>query len=165
MWKLDFHVSKCIRSSLLRKQPYFNSINSCRCFYCNFLTLLCKNKLNYWFFEIEFRSNFSFILFYWNIRFTKRVRVLIRDTFYNIKSIEELSMKFMKKEHVQHLATIMLAPQKKGWGYIIKASWRTSKKWYSAYFFHTFVYIIKDWDVALLRFLYLQYSGNVLLQK
>lgn len=76
--------------------------------------------MNYWFFEIEFRSNFSFILFYWNIRFTKRVRVLIRDTFYNIKSIEELSMKFMKKEHVQHLATIMLAPQKKGEGTLLK---------------------------------------------
>lgn len=54
------------------------------------------------------------MLFYWNIRFIKRVRVLIRDTFYNIKSIEELSMKFMKKEYVQHLATIVLAPQKKG---------------------------------------------------
>lgn len=39
-------------------------------------------------------------MFYWNIRFIKRVWVLIRDTFYNIKSIEELSMKFMKKEHV-----------------------------------------------------------------
>lgn len=94
--------------------------------------------MNYWFFEIEFRSNFSFILFYWNIRFTKRVRVLIRDTFYNIKSIEELSMKFMKKEHVQHLATIMLAPQKKGWGYIINALWRTSKKMIQCIFFSYF---------------------------
>lgn len=94
--------------------------------------------MNYWFFEIEFRSNFSFILFYWNIRFTKRVRVLIRDTFYNIKSIEELSMKFMKKEHVQHLATIMLAPQKKGGGYIINALWRTSKKMIQCIFFSYF---------------------------
>lgn len=37
-------------------------------------------------------------------------------------------MKFVKKEHVQHLATLMMSPKKIGGGYIIKASWRTPKK-------------------------------------
>lgn len=120
------------------------------------------------FFTFHSKMNFDYIsiLFCFTGRsaFMKRGGFLIWYKFDNNKSIEELSTKFIKQGNTTFSCN-NVALRKKIITLLQLHDALCRNDTDECIFIHTFIYIIKDWDVALLRFLYLQYSGNVLLQK
>lgn len=128
------------------------------------------NRIIHWFFFFTFHSkmNFDYIsilffLFYWKICIYEN-GFLIWYKFDNNNSIEELSMKFIKQGNTTFSCN-NVALRKKIITLLQLHDALCRNDTDECIFVHTFIYIIKDWNVALLRFLYLQYSGNVLLQK
>lgn len=128
------------------------------------------NRIIHWFFFLHFILKwisiifqFFFFLFYWKICIYEN-GFLIWYKFDNNKSIEELSTKFIKQGNTTFSCN-NVALRKKIITLLQLHDALCRNDTDECIFVHTFIYIIKDWNVALLRFLYLQYSGNVLLQK
>lgn len=123
--------------------------------------------IHWFFFTFHSKMNFDYIsilfLFYWKICIYEN-GFLIWYKFDNNKSIEELSMKFIKQGNTTFSCN-NVALRKKIITLLQLHDALCRNDTDECIFIHTFIYILKDWNVALLRFLYLQYSGNVLLQK
>lgn len=129
------------------------------------------NRIIHWFFFfLHFILKWISIIFQFFFWFTgrsafmKRGGFLIWYKFDNNKSIEESFTKLIKQGNTTFSCN-NVALRKKIITLLQLHDALCRNDTDECIFIHTFIYIIKDWDVALLRFLYLQYSGNVLLQK